>query len=99
MLHEIELVEGPFDFMGDSLFYFDGQSGKLAAGLLPPDPKGYSWFCFETPLAQGCVELMKLGFTAQQIEAAIEANTDRLIRQAELRYEADLTDWSEGRNR
>ena len=67
-VHEIELIERT----PSGWWYIDGQSGKLAAGLIPPDPKGYSWFCFETlTVAEGCVELMKLGFTVKQIEEAL----------------------------
>jgi len=89
-------INGPF--LTD-VFYFEGTSGKLAAGLLPPDPQGYSFFCFEEELPKGCVELMRLGFTATQIREAIDRNNDRIADLAELRYERDLEDWAEGRNR
>jgi hypothetical protein len=72
MLHRIDAADhvvGPKGYTGER--YFEGSSGKLAAGELPPDPQGYAFFCFEMPLADGCVELMRLGFTASQIEEAI----------------------------
>jgi hypothetical protein len=69
MAHQIDEIQ---QYGQMPIFYFEGHSGKLAAGLIPPDPgEGYSWFCFEEEFAAGCVELMKLGFTAQQIEEAI----------------------------
>jgi hypothetical protein len=47
--------------------YFEGVSGKLAS----TDPDGNGFFMFEEPFAVGAVELMRLGFTAQQIEEAL----------------------------
>jgi hypothetical protein len=87
MAHELIVIT----LRGDDS-YFEGHSGKLDAL-----EGGGDFFMFEAPLAEGCYYLTRLGFTVGQIEEAIRNEEELMARQAEIQYEARLTDWSEGR--
>lgn len=57
------------------VIYFEGFSGKLAAseraaGRAPVN----GWFTFEDAFADGCMELTRLGFTAEQITDAVRSD-------------------------
>lgn len=63
----IWLAEPTEDIDGD-LFYFEGQSPKLAAYDRAQGHTTTGWFAFEEPLATGLHILSRdLGFTAEQI--------------------------------
>jgi hypothetical protein len=67
MAHQIDEIQ---QYGQMPVFYFEGHSGKI-----PELEGGGTWFCFEEDFAMGCVELMKLGFTVQQIEKARKDST------------------------
>jgi hypothetical protein len=68
--HEIRELSNRGGKGSNKFYYTEGDSGPLWAGLIPPDERGYAWFCFEGLWVDMAMELQRLGFTATQIMEA-----------------------------